>query len=258
MKDIINDLNIPLPKYLIKFGKREHLNSMYQYGQIHFSSASEFKKSGIDDEINDRYEGELFHNIYELIAYANNSENVEVNKSFKIADIAEMRVRFEKIDKIPFVCFYSYNGEVFNEILNSEVFKEIINSFKDYDTVVIIYKVKEFLEFLASQKLIYVNNVEYVDETPNEFNINNLIHCLFYKRKKYQHQKEFRIVLPQEQIGNPININFGKLSEYALVLPINELKKGIFISDDIDTALKVMKEYEKLGYHFGEMKHFEE
>lgn len=258
MEDLVHDLHVLLPRYLLKFGKKEHLDKMYDLGQLHFSPATFFKNCDIDNEINDKYEGELFYKVYDLCLYKSIGQKLDLRHPYKLSKKAIKRTAFENVSKIPFISFYSFNDAVFNSLLCEKTVGEILNRFPEYDTVAIIYRVKDFIDFLLSKRSIYFNNIQYVDETPNEHDIKNLLHCLYYKRTKYKHQNEFRIALIDEQVDYPINVEFGKLSEYALILPIKNLKSGLLISDNIDEAKRAIKEYEKLGFKFGEIKHFED
>ena len=60
----------------------------------------------------------------------------------------------------------------------------------------------------------------YIDVTPSKSEIDNQIHPLFYKRKIFEQQKEFRIALPQLRINDAQNYNIGSIEDIAYQVPL--------------------------------------
>ncbi len=252
---MINDLNVALPKAFVKFGKIEYMAKYFDEGSLRFAPASEFchMKEG-QDKVADRYEGSLFYPITQLYAaplLSDNKNGVVYGKPFKIADKAEQRITTATIQKIPFHCLYCYNNPPMNAVVRLKNYDQLVQEFPYYDAAVIVYKPLEFLKKLESKFEIYVNYVKYVDKTPCEDELTNQIHCLYYKRKEFEAQNEFRIALPKLRIEKPEIYKVGSLVDIAYCVPIKCLKHGIVVANN-DADFQALKNgCTKSGYRIG-------
>lgn len=91
----------------------------------------------------------------------------------------------------------------------------------------------------------------YTDTTPSESDIENQIHPLFYKRKMFEQQKEFRIALPQLRIDEAQNYNIGSIEDIAYCVPLRMLKHGIIIAENDDVFEEIKANYERNGFGVG-------
>ena len=259
MDNRIKDENIPLPKAFIKLGKSEHMYNYVKKGEIRFSPAMIFTKMEEgNDKIADRYEGSLHYPISHLVAAPIIGEKDDgtpiYGKIFKIADKADLRLTNRTIQSIPFHCLYSYDFPPINAVIRLENYENIIEEFPDYDSAVIIYNVPEFLNRIESNYEIYCNYVMYTDVTPSEDDIVNQIHLLFYKRKTFEQQKEFRIALLKLRIEEAKNYNIGSIEDIAYCIPLKFLEHGIVISNTEESFEEIKKNCEYSGFRVDEVK----
>lgn len=99
-------MHVHLNQYLLKFGKKEHLDKIYDLGQLHFSLATFFKNCDRDNETNGKYEGEIFYKVYNLCLYKSYGQELDLKHPYKLSEEALMRTAFRKVSKIPFISFY--------------------------------------------------------------------------------------------------------------------------------------------------------
>lgn len=260
MCDKIIDTNIPLPKALIKFGKYKHMKKYLDYGEMRFSPAKCFseKKEGLD-KVADNNEASLYYPVENVVCapiidYDNGRPIYGEVKN--LADKADLRLTNKTIQKIPIYSLYCYDNEPINAIVGLENYNQIVNDFPEYDSAVIIYDVVEFIKRIKLKFEIYLNKVIYTDTTPSECEIDNLIYMLFYKRKKYENQKEFRIALSQLRLDEAKNYYIGSISDIAYCVPLKVLKQGIVIAENDDVLQKLKTYCNENGYKIGEAKQF--
>ena len=230
-------------------------------GELRFSPPSVFNhmQEGAD-KIADNFEGSLYYPVRDfyiapLISTDENGKDV-YGKPIKIADEAQQRITNPKVQRVPFHCLYCYNNQPMNAVVGLDNYDQIVREFPDYDTAVVIYKPLEFLRLLHRKFEIYCNYIKYTDRTPLENELDNVIHYLFYKRKIYEEQKEFRIALPKLQLEQAQNFEFGSLLDVAYCVPLETLKCGIFIADCKDGFQKLKTKYEENNFGVGNLRHF--
>lgn len=252
----IVDENVPLPKAFIKFGKSEYMYNYIEKGEIRFSPAKVFtnmKES--NDKIADRYEGSLNYPISHLMIAPIIGEKENgmpiYGKLSKIANKGRFRWTNKVLQTIPFHCLYCYDQPPINAIVRLENYDNIVREFPDYDSAVIIYNVVEFLNRIKHDFEIYCNHVIYTDTTPSESDIENQIHPLFYKRKMFEQQKEFRIALPQLRIEEAQNYNIGSIEDIACCVPLRVLKHGVIIAENNDIFEEIKANCERSGFGVG-------
>ena len=230
-------------------------------GELRFSPPSVFNhmQEGID-KIADKYEGSLYYPVRDfyiapLLSTDENGKDV-YGKPIKIADEAQQRITNPKVQRVPFHCLYCYNNPPMNAVIRLDNYDQIAHEFPDYDTAVIIYKPLEFLRLLEQKFEIYCNYVKYTDRTPLESELDNGIHYLFYKRKIYEEQKEFRIALPKLQLDQAQNFEFGSLLDVAYCVPLETLKYGIIIADGEENFQKIKAKCEEKNWGVSDLQHF--
>lgn len=230
----IVDTGIRLPRAFLKFGKKEYMEKYIEKGELRFAPAYEFSRMEVhDDKIADKYEGALFYPIYDFYAAPLMSTDHKGNDvygvPFKVADKAKMSWTTPRIQSIPFHCLYCYDKPITGEVIKLDNYEQIICDFPDYDTVVFIYRPDMFLEKVKEVSSIYANYIKYVDCTMSESEVETFLHCLYYKRKIFGEQKEFRICLPELSIEEPKIYNIGPLADIAFLIPLKKLKNGIVL-----------------------------
>lgn len=247
------DENVPLPKAFIKLGKLEHMYNYIHNGELRFSPAKVFTnmEEG-NDKIADRYEGSLHYPVSRLVVAPIIGEKENgmpiYGKVFKVADTADIRLTNNALQSIPFHCLYCYDYPPINSVIRLENYNNIIEEFPEYDSAVIIFNVTEFLNRIESKFEIYCNHVMYTDVTPSESEIDNQIHPLFYKRKIFEQQKEFRIALPRLRIDEAQNYNIGSIEDIAYRVPLKVLKHGFIFAENDDIFEKIKADCEQNGF----------
>lgn len=262
MDNKISDNNVPLPKAFIKLGKSKYMYNYIKNGEIRFSPAKVFTsmEEG-NDKIADSYEGSLNYPISHLVIapIIGESENGTpiYGKVSKIADKGRLRWTNKALQTIPFHCLYCYEQPPINAVIRLENYDDIVREFPDYDSAVIIYNVTEFLNRIKAKFEIYCNRVMYTDTTPSESDIENQIHPLFYKRKLFEQQKEFRIALPQLRIDEAQNYNIGSIEDIAYCVPLRVLKHGIIIAENDDIFEEIKDNCKHSGFMVGRTERLE-
>lgn len=262
MDNKIVDENVPLPKAFIKLGKSEYMYNYMEKGELRFSPAKVFTsmEEG-NDKIADRYEGSLHYPVSHLVAapiIGENENGIPIyGKGFKVADTADLRLTNETLQSIPFHCLYCYDFPPINAVIRLKNYDNIIEEFPEYDSAVIIYNVTEFLNRIKSAFEIYCNHVMYTDITPSESEIENQIHPLFYKRKIFEQQKEFRIALPQLRIDDAQNYNIGSIEDIAYQVPLKVLKHGFILAENDDVFEEIKANCERSGFGVGGTEHLD-
>lgn len=245
-----------MPKAFIKLGKIEFMKKYLLEGSLRFAPALEFNhmKEG-RDKVADKYEGSLFYpinNVYVAPLVSGDGDHAVYGKALKLADTAMQRITTTRIQKIPFHCLYCYNKPPMNAIIQLDNYESLVQEFPDYDTAIIIYKPLDFLHMLGGKFEIYANYVKYVDSTPCPDELENQIHSLYYKRRQFESQNEFRIALPKLQIDSPKVYEIGSLMHIAYLVPIKCLKYGTIIANTKECFERLRKRCTDLGYKVGD------
>ena len=130
---------------------------------------------------------------------------------------------------------FGINPNTFDDFKFSDEQRKKIESV--YDTALVIKDVFEYckrIKLKAESEGIEIDGgfVKYYDECidlPNLFlNLSNGIEkIVFYKRKKYSVQQEYRFTSPNPQNLMNLEFNIGDISDISVQLPSTELFKAI-------------------------------
>ena len=236
---------------------------MWKYideGELRFSIADEFRhmKNG-NNKIADSHEGCLYYfavNVCIAPMSSDNMDDIDHENVKEIEGEFPIRITNPTIQHIPIHCLYCYNDSPMNALVKLENYDQLVSGLDDYDTAVIIYKPLEYIDKLKSKFQIYADHVEYVNTTPSETEVNDMIRYLYYKRKEFAEQKEFRISLPTEQIEKPENYNFGSLLDVAYCVPLKAFKNGLIIAENQDEFQRIKNSFENRGMKIKEERMF--
>ena len=249
-----------MPKAFIKLGKLEYMEKYIDKGDLRFAPAYEFShmQKG-NDKIADKYEGSLFYPVSKIYAaplLSDDENGVVYGKPFKIADTGIHRSTSTTIQHIPFHCLYCYNNQPMNAVVRLDNYDQISKEFPDYDAAVIIYNPLAFLKKIEEHFEIYANYVKYTDCTPSVDELENQIHCLYYKRTAFKEQNEFRIALPKLRIEQPEVYQIGSLLNLAYCLPLKHLKYGVIIANNDSDFECLKKRCQEAGFGVGVSSNF--
>lgn len=260
MKKLDTDKTFDLTHLFIKFIDKEYLDPFMKRGELHFESFDHFKK--IDDgESGDINEGTISHySINNEVSirfldsqngetYKFNSPKMKINYQYKELQsfgltsfyhtFPDKGIDFNKFDRETSINLDGHNDNIkYTGVLNKEnidSFKSFIKSDINKDKVPVVIVAQKFMSRILSKKIkIYYGPVNYYDEYDAEFfqeitNSKNIM-TLFSKTNDYSHQKEFRIVYPQnvsKDYGK--NIYLGNIEDFAFPLKKIEDLKQLYI-----------------------------
>jgi hypothetical protein len=191
---------------LVKFGQKAHIQALFEKGQIYMNHVSEFVK--IEDS-------KLRGDEYEVLLSAEQIYNLEVSLQGRIIGTAGTGEIFIKND-LPVGNIYSMYA--LSHVPDLSLLK-VDERCKEFgDSCLIILDVAEFIKRIeqavseSDRKLIY-SPVEYE-------NMQTYIGkwSLFKKPLEYNYQKEFRLVVKQEEFVGPVIYEIGPLDDIAVML----------------------------------------
>lgn len=229
--------------FLLKFSdKREHLESL-QNGNLYMNNFKYFieleKKTGIKG-MGDMFEVANVLNNIKLSFY-----DYETNEFLFEADAKRMHFRFDETVYKPVFCLFALGSdmlEVVNEgenfidtkIIFSEEQKERI--LKEFGRYVLVIPWKLFMDnvFKSFRENGYVaigDFVRYSNYSVNyskriEAFINQTAEMFFWKDSYFEHQREFRIVILNENIETPLTVKFESIKENTMILRTQDLLSG--------------------------------
>lgn len=215
--------------YLIKFGKREHLEQI-QNGVIRFSHLDKYQKIENKD-IGDKDEGlESVHHKDNRTKFYYSHPNLNNGDEFDITNSILSMWNYPSSNK--FISCFSYF--TVKDISENSIFSDKILEEKDWDNVLFILDTKGFVERLMSTACDFLpafGKVKYLDYSKNQSGLDE-----FSKSSKYKHQKEIRFSLQYSgiktekvrQIDNcTIEIISNKVQ--SVIIPTSEFREGFSI-----------------------------
>lgn len=223
----------------LKFGKREHLEALQQ-GKLYMNSLSYFKKMEKENNnkgMGDSDEASLVLTELDIKMYDNDTGKL-------VLQVPSTRGRIEdKADSLKPVLCLSYldfnNLDVKEErkdfirgniVFTKEEREEFIKNFGD---TVLMISAKHFLSSITeafekegiewdSGKVKYSNfNINYKDRV--EAFMSGGSSKFFWKDIFFSNQKEFRIVILNKDIEEPITIDIGDMTSYTSLMPTEQL-----------------------------------
>ena len=240
----------------IKFGKEEHLKSLMEKGEIFFNPCIKFRNWEKDDGIKDTQDGGI--KIKAMETKISNScgvtqkvknialgfiiepaKNIPVFCLFQIENIQELNEQKREIEKqfpdyshaliiedeedfLENIRFSFRNKAFCHKIFYQDMFYE--------DFLEFLYKGKSDVLFYSPQKkkdrLYAYIKYEPIDGSIRQLDIDdsNFYKTMYTKRTNYIAQREYRIVLPYEQIDKGKIFNIQPFN--AMLVKIEELCKG--------------------------------
>ncbi|QQU02151.1 hypothetical protein [Myroides odoratus] len=202
--------------FLFRRGKKEHIEALFEKGEIYINSIDFIRDCDDNEERSDEDEGINYRQYLgkAKIKICEFGQNIETNGyEFSAIDVTIKQDNSIKGNIYCLTGIYSHDllGER-NEIrYKTEAFG---------DSIILIHKPKVFLNriFAELERLGYkgykANKVTYYNnDYSGEINF-------FKKHKKFKHQNEFRIFVPNEK-NQPIKICIGSLKDIA------SLNKGV-------------------------------
>lgn len=229
MKDIVYRTTIkgfPLIKFQTKdiiektVGGSFYMNSLRYYREL-------YEKTG-DEFIGDPYEGKIF--ISERLGAQLSIPEKEIYNQ----DLKDVALSTPSENDFVF-CMFAINPNNFDDFkFSEEQCEKIISA---YDTALIIKDVYEYCKRIklgAEKQNIEINSdfVKYYDEYIDALDLllslqNGMEKVVFYKRKKYSVQKEYRFTSPNPQNDLYLKFDIGDISDISVQLPSKDLLNAI-------------------------------
>ena len=69
-----------------------------------------------------------------------------------------------------------------------------------------------------------------------------------HKRKQFEEQKEFRIILPEMKLYDSTNLKIDSLVDCAYLVPLTTLKKGILIAESKEKYNQLLKKHSNIEF----------
>jgi len=206
---------------LVRFSKREHLNSFRENGHIYMNPYSLFGKAEIDVVRKDEYE-----NLTYLLQ--SSQAKIKVNEC-ELKTKGSIKLYFPNDDKANVTHIFSMSSlEVGDNIPDDgSVFDERIREFGD--SFVVILDVKAFLnrveltlenlkgnEIISSYK---ADKIVYVDESRYQGKM-----TIFHKLLRYAWQREWRIAVSAKNNEVPLQFNIGSIKDISVVIDMKKFQ----------------------------------
>lgn len=205
---------------LLKFGKKEHMEALFNDGEIYLNTFDYFRKIDISPDgrgdpneyLTSHYAGKGLDSMKFTISANINGEDFEINPS-RQSGLLSIDIRCETPKYTHLFCMTRFDmewtiqtGKLLDE-KNVAEGKDWVVAFKD--PLAFLKKLKSYLDSQGFQNC--ANRIEYVD--PNE-------HCgemgCFKKYNQYSYQNEFRIAVSIPNTHEAKIIKIGSLADIAL------------------------------------------
>lgn len=208
--------NISTYHMLFKLGKKEHMDALYENGEIYMQTVSYFRSleeaadgRGDKNECASEYYGMNSLNKLELTIKFPGMSQITISKEGGTHSIS--------IDHNPTnnINIYSLCYTNFDIIKSKNSIISDLNFAEGKDYIVLIHNHKEFVsrilkEINKTTPFVEAKKVEYIDE----FNFGGEV-GFFRKLRKYEHQSEYRIVAKFNDSGVR-KFHIGSISDIAL------------------------------------------
>ncbi|MGN9169482.1 hypothetical protein ACTNAS_15820 [Paenibacillus polymyxa] len=230
--------------FLIKFGQKEHLESL-QKGNLYLNNLDYFIQ--MEKRNNKKGRGDKSEASLILTDVALKFINHDSNELSFTLDSAKTSLRMDEVLAKPVFCMMWIGIEDFEVIkededeveaklsFDAEQQKEMVSEFGDYALVIDAGRFMEALETTLNQmKLRFATGkVDYINYSTNKNEhllelMENDLAVYFKKDHSLSYQKEFRAVILNKDIEEPLTINIGDMTSFSGILPSAPLLGGGF------------------------------
>lgn len=243
------------PKFMIKYGKEQHLQQIVN-GELRFAPSQTYIK--IEEKQHNRGQGDLLEGKMKIQFESLRLHNPETNEF--ICELSKITgiLSIQEVNNIPIFCLSQYNNDDIKIIDDKEFIalkKEKLESIKidipDATHALIIFEPDKFIDDVKriSGYEIISDEIHYYDYNMNtiemlmflttgctEVKTNQELYMTYANKYRqllckdidFETQQEFRFVMSNELITEPKFYKFRFTSKYMLV-PIDKLKDFINI-----------------------------
>lgn len=243
--------------FLLKFLKSEWIES-YLEGKIYFNPAykyclSDNYSSGQYDPL-DSYVHRHASHLCMAPIIGENSSGIVYGKGIVVSEKADVHIQSTRVAHVPVTCFRIVDSREIKKgvyKIGSSTLGRIRRGFPDYDAFVLICFPKEFIQQIGSVYHVYGNQIFYGYSNPklcglslsNDPKQNTAEFCLqmYNKLERFKYQKEYRVVLPDEQWDAGKTIDIGSIQSITLAGDIDMLGNGLKIEGFIKDGFQYYK-----------------
>ncbi|WP_153123261.1 hypothetical protein [Peribacillus tepidiphilus] len=229
----------------LKFSAKEYLE-LLQSGKLHMKNF----KTYIDWEKREGKKG--IGDIYEATQVMNDLDvklvDPETNEVVLEGTASRITVTFDQLIYKPVFCMTGINASAMKVINETEEYVEVILNFSEEEKKIIeqvfgdhvlVISPKQFMDIINEKfkELGYSFKAKFVRY--DDFSINNkerieIYHNLdpdlyFWKDCSIKYQREYRIVILNKDIEEPLNLDIGDISSFTTILPTYKLFNGFTI-----------------------------
>ena len=219
-KQIEEQMKEDQPRFFFKFGSEKNMSDLLENGVIYFNTIDYFQRLEVQGLRGDNYEGTT--KITNFHEYEHFEVILRISETGKEIPLGRTKFHLREFLR-------DIKGNLFSiyclrpiDIIGIENFK-IDPRIKEFGThFVVIKNVGKFIDQICIEleniKMDYqTKQVQYYEKDK----INDDI-SLFHKQKEFEYQKEFRIVLYNDEM-KPKIIRIGSIKNYAEIFPISAL-----------------------------------
>jgi hypothetical protein len=213
---------------MFKFGENEHMQKLYEEGEIYLNTISFFKITEDQKLRGDKHEN-ITHN------WQSDQIDLKINGQPLKDIVGSVKVYNPQEDKYQFTHIYSMSALCWGDNLEGKkILDERMKGFGN--SVVIINNVKEFLARLEKtlDKLcpdtinrLSTDVVKYYDPNKHHGDLD-----IFCKSDEYSYQREWRIgVAKKDNIQNDFSFKIGNIKDISTILKIEDFRNEVSRKD---------------------------
>jgi hypothetical protein len=203
---------------LLKFGEKEHMESLYNNGLIYCNTVQYFANLKDENNIGDEYE-----TAFEVTRIKESFLEVKYNANDEYERVAKGSGEFRQFYTDKAACgnlFCTYHYDTTNQAL--DVIEPIYVPIKINEWCVLIYDVQQFID--RFKQYVEANHIRLQYDLVKYTNLKAHIgeKSMFVKDLRYQEQKEFRFFI-ENPTKSLIVADIGSLQGIALLVKSDEL-----------------------------------
>lgn len=219
--EAFKDLDFIVGKHLIKYGKHEHLKSIYEDGIIQISPASSYNDASLNPAMND---DELKLSIYLDVANINAGtiHNIIMDRMDQFPKEGNITLKIESNS--------DYYVHCFSSVINFRLFAD----FKADSCLIITEPQLFFRKLLKAFSDKYQNwkvnggPIEYIDPLNHKIkDLKEIDNLYLFKHFRYCYQQEYRVLwTPPVAVNNlePILLQLSDIKEYCNFISLKDTK----------------------------------
>lgn len=247
------------PKFLIKYGKKDHLQQIVD-GQIRFAPSQTYIR--IEEQQHNKGQGDLLEGKMKIKMQRARLHSIGTNELIKELPAGTMLVSLQDVNNMPVFCISQYDEHQITDYidelnytisLSNEKIEAIQKDFPDASHALIILEPDKFIHDVSNidDHKFVSDSIHYYDYEINPMQMfmflttgeetvqqnielsmtyDNRYRSLLCKDISFSQQDEYRFIEISELISEPIFYSFNFTSRYLLV-PIEQLKKPLLITE---------------------------